>query len=211
MSSIIGGKKETQSQVTSNVSDQNLKRFSEFRPQDVAALNSAQQAAFEGAQGLSNFFTKLQQQAAAEQPFQFTGPDAITRALASQATQGLAQQAGIQQQRVAQQFQNNPAASRALQAQIAMQSRLASNPNLFNAYQGQLQRQLQELGARQGQRTEQMNFAPGMFGAGQQQLQNAMALANMFKTDIAQGQTTEQQQAKASARSGGILQNFGIK
>lgn len=211
MSSIIGGKKGTESRESSGVSEQNLRRFSEFRPEDITALNAAQKAAFEGAQGLSDFFTKLQQQAAAEKPFQFTGPDAMTRALASQATQGIAQQAGAQQQRLAQQFQNNPAAARALQAQVAMQSRLASNPNLFNAYQGQMQRQLQELGARQGQRAEQTGFAPGMFGAGQQQLQNAMALANLFKTDVSQGKTTEQQQAESKSRSGGILQNFGIK
>lgn len=211
MSSIIGGKKQTQTtRGTTNESFKSSQR-SQFRPEDVMALQQSQQESQLAGQNLQNFLKTLQQQSQGEQPFTVGGPDAMTRALASQATQGLAQQAGALQKQVGQQFGANPMAAKALQTQIAMQNRLASNPALFNAFKDQQQRQLQELAARQSQRSEQAGLAQTGYGVSQNALRNAALLADMFKTVLSEGTKTGTQEQQAQSRSGGILQNFGIK
>lgn len=211
MSAIIGGKKETNTTQTTGSEAFNSRQAAEFRPEDIAAIQESQQASKLAGQNLGQFLQSLQQQAGAEKPFAFAGPDALTRALASQATQGIAQQANAQQQQIARQFANAPGASRALQSQVAMQARLAANPALLSAYQGQQQRQLQELGARQAQRGEQAGYAQTGYGISQQDLKNAQAVADMFKAVVSSGTKTSGQTAETTGRSGGILQNFGIK
>lgn len=67
-------------------------------------------------------------------------PDAMTRGLASQAQQQIAQQAAAQRAAIAQQFRGQPGANMALQRQVDMQSRLQANPILFQAFQQQHQR-----------------------------------------------------------------------
>lgn len=80
-----------------------------------------------------------------------TSPDVITRGLAAQGTQGLAQQAAAQKAQIAQQFRGNPGAQMALQRQADMQARLQSNPILFQAFQQQQGReQLQNQARLQG-------------------------------------------------------------
>jgi len=184
-----------------------------LRPEDAMALQRNQMASELAGENLQTFLQKLQQQSQAEQPFTTGGPDAMTRALASQATQGMAQQAGALQKQVGQQFSANPLAAKALQTQIAMQNRLSSNPALFNAFKDQQQRQLQELQARQTQRQEQAGLAQSGYGISQQNLKNAATIADMLKTTLQEGSQTQRQtqSQQQSARSGGILQNFGIK
>lgn len=81
-----------------------------------------------------------------------TRPDVMTRGLASQATQQMAQQAAAQRAAIAQQFRGQPGANMALQRQIDMQTRLQSNPVLFQAFQQQQQReQLQNQARLQAQ------------------------------------------------------------
>mgnify|MGYP003704704599 CR=1 FL=1 len=71
-----------------------------------------------------------------------TTPDVMTRGLASQATQQMAQQAAAQRQAIAQQFRGQPGAQMALQRQADIQSRLQQNPLLFQAFQQQQGREL---------------------------------------------------------------------
>ena len=78
-------------------------------------------------------------------------PDAITKGLAAQATQGMGQQAAAQKAAIAKQFQAQPGAGGILQRQIDMKTRLNANPSLFNAFQQQGQReQMQNQGRIQG-------------------------------------------------------------
>jgi len=78
-------------------------------------------------------------------------PDAITKGLAAQATQGMGQQAAAQKAAIAKQFQAQPGAGGILQRQIDMKTRLNANPSLFQAFQQQGQReQMQNQGRIQG-------------------------------------------------------------
>jgi len=149
---------------------------------------------------------------AAPSSFAFAAaPDAITRALAAQAGQGIAQQAAAQRAQIAQQFRGMPGASMALQRQADIQSRLQQNPLLFQAFAQQQQRELSQ--AQQNQAARE--------AANQAALQRALGMANLGTTGLGQQQNilsllnqmaeqygtrlTEQQ-----SRSGGILQNLGI-
>ena len=78
-------------------------------------------------------------------------PDAMTKGLAAQATQGMGQQAAAQKAAIAKQFQAQPGAGGILQRQVDMKTRLNTNPALFNAFQQQGQReQMQNQGRIQG-------------------------------------------------------------
>lgn len=99
-------------------------------------------AAEQAAKGIQTAFTP-----------QFSAtPDVMTRGLAAQAGQQMAQQAAAQRAAIANQFRGQPGANMALQRQIDMQSRLQANPILFQAFQQQQQReQLQNQANMQAQ------------------------------------------------------------
>jgi len=108
----------------------------------VGGVGGYRSAAEQAAQQLQTGFT----------PQFSTRPDVMTRGLASQATQQMAQQAAAQRAAIAQQFRGQPGANMALQRQIDMQSRLQANPVLFQAFQQQQQReQLQNQARLQAQ------------------------------------------------------------
>lgn len=194
--------------------DQSQQSYMQFRPEDLAAIQ-AQQQAFQAGTGdllsqLKGSQQALQQGYVMPQSgFQFgASPDAITRALASQAQQGIGQQVGSQQQQIAQQFRGSPGAARALQAQAAMQGRLAANPALFQAFQQQQGRELAQ--AQQAQAAaqaanqallgrEQAVTGLGQMGLGAQQnlLSTLLSLGQARGTQVGQGQM--------SGRSGGLF------
>lgn len=211
MSAILGGKKETGTTQTTGSEAFTSRQASEFRPEDIQAINQARQSSLGAGQNLTGLIQNLQAQISAEGPFKFGSPDAITRALASQAGQQVAQQTAAQRAAIAQQFRGQPGAQMALQRQADIQSRLQQNPLLFNAYQNQQQRQLQELGAKQAIRGEQLGLGQTGYGISQQDLRNAQAIADMFKSVVSSGTKTAGQTTETSGRSGGILQNFGAK
>ncbi len=121
----------------------------QFRPQDQASIQQAQQ----GLQGQVGQFQQqqqaLQQQALANVPqlgqisqAQFgEALDPRAQALVAQGRQGVLAQAGRRRQEVSSQFRGAPGVSRALQAQLATQSALQQNPLLFQASREQTGRQ----------------------------------------------------------------------
>jgi len=199
---------------TSTKQDQTSTSRTEFRPEDLERIEAAR-GAYQTQ--LTDLLAQLGASREAVQKgtvmpqstFQYSAtPDAITRALAAQATQGLSQQAGTQQQRIAQQFQGNPAASRALQAQAGMQARLAANPLLFQAFQQQQGRELTQ--AQQAQAAAQAANAALL---GREQAVSGLAQTglgaqqNLLSTLLALGQGlgTQVQTGKLRGRSGGLF------
>jgi hypothetical protein len=199
---------------TKSSQQQNQRSFTQFRPEDLARIEQARGGLETGTAGL---LSQLEQSRKALQEgfrmptgeFQFAqSPDAITRALAAQATQGLAQQAGAQQRAIAQQFRGQPGAGRALQAQVAMQSRLQQNPALFQAFQQQQSRELSQAQQQQAQidavnrallgREQAVSSLAGTGLSAQQQL-----LSNILGVGQALGDQVQTSQMKG--RSGGLL------
>lgn len=217
---------------TSGKSSSNQTQGWDFQAQDAAALRAQQDQYARNAQGQQSLLGRLGQQSAAGGPLQLqtTGmlptfnnsPDAITRGLASQATQGMAQQAAAQKAAVAKQFQAQPGAGGILQRQIDMRNRLNANPALFQAFQQQNQRELgqyganqqgqqaqnnallQQLQAQQGQRQEQQGFGAAGLGIDQNSMSMLADLAKLFGKQTVSGDT------KSEQRSGGILGSLGI-
>lgn len=186
----------------------------DFRPEDIQAIRN-QQLALQG--GTGNLLQQLQQsQQAVQQGYQpitrdfafSASPDALTRGLAALGTQQLAQQAGAQQKQIAQQFRGDPNASRVLQAQAAIQQRLASNPLLFNAMQMQQGRELQAAGQNltQQQAANQavLNREQALSGLAQT---GVGAQQNLLATLLGLGQAFGKQQTTTTmtGRSGGLF------
>jgi hypothetical protein len=199
---------------TSSQQTQGQRSFTQFRPEDLQRIEAAR-GGYQGSVG--DLMSQLGASREALQKgivmpssqFQFSAtPDAITRALAAQATQGLAQQAGTQQQRIAQQFQGNPAASRALQAQAGMQARLAANPALFQAFQQQQGRELS-----QAQQAQAAAEAANRALLGREQAVTGLAQTGMGAQQnllssllsLGQGLGQQIQTGEMKGRSGGLF------
>ncbi|NBU33829.1 hypothetical protein EBZ38_03290 [bacterium] len=192
---------------------QQQRSFTQFRPEDLAGIEQARGGLQSGTQGLLGQLQASQEAirrgiTTPTTGFQFgQAPDAMTRALAAQATQGTAQQAAAQQAQIARQFQGQPGAARALQAQAAMQSRLQQNPALFQAYQQQQGRELAQAQQQLAQ-TQAANQAimgreqalAGMSGTGMQAQQNL--LSSLLGLGQAMGQQV--QSGQMQGRSGGL-------
>lgn len=193
---------------------QNQRSFTQFRPEDLARLEQARGGLETGTAGLLGQLQRSQEaiQQGMRMPgaeFQFgQSPDAMTRALAAQATQGLGQQAAAQQRAIAQQFRGQPGAGRALQSQVAMQSRLQQNPALFQAFQQQQGRELAQAQQQQAQieaanralmgREQAVSQLAGTgLGAQQQLLSNLLGLGQALGEQV--------QTAQMKGRSGGLL------
>ena len=199
---------------TSTKQDQTSTTRTEFRPEDLAAIEAARG----GLQTqLGDLMSQLSRSREAVQKgyvlpqagFQFSAtPDAITRALASQAGQQVAQQAAAQRAAIGQQFRGQPGAQMALQRQADIQSRLVQNPLLFQAFQQQQGRELtqaqqQQAAAEAANRAllgrEQFGVGLGQMGLGAQQ--------NLLSTLLALGQGlgTQVQTGQMRGRSGGLF------
>lgn len=197
---------------TKSSQDQSQRAFTQFRPEDLAAIQQARGGLQTGTQGL------LSQLAASQQAlrqgmklpsgeFQFAqAPDAMTRALAAQATQGMGQQAAAQQRQIAQQFRGP--VGRILGTQAAMQTRLQQNPALFQAFQQQQQRELLQSQQQQaaaeaanrallGREQALSSLAGTGLGAQQQLLSNLLGVGQALGEQI--------QQSGMQGRSGGLL------
>lgn len=222
----IFGEKKTEKSQTNQTSNWELQQ----RDQDALRAQQGQYAT--GVANQRNLLGQLGQQSAAGGPLrlQTTGmvptfnntPDAITRGLASQATQGMAQQAAAQKAAVAKQFQAQPGAGGVLQRQIDMRNRLSANPALFQAFQQQNQRELGQAGAiqsgqqaqnnallaqlqgQQGQRQEQLGLSQAGLATDQNQLNILSEIAKLF------GKQQQISGAKAEQRAGGMLGSLGI-
>lgn len=188
-----------------------------FRPEDLAALRAQQSALQTQVGGPGGLLAQLGASKEALQKgmvtptstFQYSAaPDAITRALASQAQQGIGQQVGAQQRQIAQQFRGTPGASQALQAQAAMQGRLAANPLLFQAFQQQQGRELS-----QAQQAQAAAEAANRAIMGREQAVTGLAQTgvgaqqNLLSTLLSLGQALGQQQTTSTSksRSGGLF------
>jgi hypothetical protein len=199
---------------TASSQQQNQRQRTEFRPEDLAAI----QAARGGLQTqVGDLMSQLGSSRQAIQQgivlpssqFQFSAsPDAMTRGLAAQAGQQMAQQAAAQRQAIANQFRGQPGASMALQRQADIQSRLQQNPLLFQAFQQQQGRELAQ--AQQGQAAaEAANRAllgreqavTGLAQTGMGAQQNL--LANLLS--LGQGLGTQVSEAQMKGRSGGLF------
>ena len=191
---------------------QNQRAYTQFRPEDVAAIEAARGGVTTGTQ---NLLQQLQQSQEAIrkgfiQPtgqFQFAqAPDAMTRAIAAQATQGLGQQAAAQRQQLAQQFRGP--VGQILGRQAEMQSRLQQNPLLFQAFQQQQGRELaqaqQQLAAQQAANQALLGREQALTGLGTTGLS---AQGNLLSQQLGLGQAFGQQisEALSKGRSGGIL------
>lgn len=186
----------------------------QFRPEDLAAI----QAARGGLQGqVGGLMSQLGASREAIQKgytmptgqFAFGAtPDAMTRALASQAGQQVAQQAAAQRAAIAQQFRGQPGAQMALQRQADIQSRLVQNPLLFQAFQQQQGRELN-----QAQQQQSAAEAANRALLGREQAVTGLAQTglgaqqNLLSTLLSLGQALGQQQTTSSmsGRSGGLF------
>jgi len=197
---------------TSSKQQQNQRQYTQFRPEDLAAIESARGGFQQGVQGLVDQ-TGASREALRQgfiQPsgqFQFgQAPDAMTQAIAAQATQGLGQQAAAQRQQLAQQFRGP--AGQILGRQAEMQTRLQQNPLLFQAFQQQQGRELaqaqQQTAMQQAanqallQREQALTGLAGTGMSAQQQL-----LANQLGLGQAMGE--QRTEALARGRSGGLF------
>lgn len=186
--------------------------FTQFRPEDLAAIESARTGFQQGVQGLLGQ-TQASQEAIQKgyvQPstqFQFAqAPDAMTRAIAAQATQGLTQQGASQRQQLAQQFRGP--VGQILGSQAAMQTRLQQNPLLFQAFQQQQQRELtqaqQQLAQQQAANAALLGreqALTGLAGTGLSAQQNLLAQ----QLGLGQAFGSQMQTTNQSGRSGGML------
>jgi len=196
---------------TSSKQQQNQRSFTQFRPEDLSSIRQAQGGLQTGTQGLLSQLQASQEALrqgiqVPTREFQFAqSPDAMTRALAAQATQGIGQQAGAQQRQLAQQFRGP--VGQILGAQAGMQARLAQNPALFQAFQQQQGRELAQAQQQQAQaqaanqavmgREQALSSLAGTGLGAQQQL-----LSNLLGVGQALGEQV--QSASMKGRSGGL-------
>ena len=191
---------------------QGQRGYTQFRPQDLAAIEAARGGFQQGVQGLLGQ-TEASREAIRQGYIQPTGqfqfaqaPDAMTRAIAAQATQGLGQQAAAQRQALAQQFRGP--VGQILGRQAEMQSRLQQNPLLFQAFQQQQGRELaqaqQQLAAQQAANQALLGREQALTGLGTTGLS---AQGNLLSQQLGLGQAFGQQisEALSKGRSGGIL------
>lgn len=199
---------------TASSQQQGQRQRTEFRPEDLARIEAAR-GGYQGS--VADLMSQLGSSREALQKgivlpqsqFQFsTSPDAITRGLAAQAGQQMAQQAAAQRQAIANQFRGQPGASMALQRQADIQSRLQQNPLLFQAFQQQQGRELtqaqqQQAAAEAANRAllgrEQAVTGLAQTGTGAQQ--------NLLSTllSLGQGLGTQVSEAQMKGRSGGLF------
>ncbi len=232
MSSILAGK------VTKQQGNQSQQTSTDFRPQDLAAIEQ-QLGRLQGNAGqLTGLTGQLQQQAAQQGApklftgYQTNGPiqaytpggiDALGRQQVAQGTQALQQQAGAQAQAVQRQFAGQPGIAQALARQAAAASRLQSNPLLaqaaaqsadrgFNTVNQQLQVAQQGNQAQlQQAQASQANRAEQL-GYGQAGFNvNQSLLSNLSQLGQQLGVQNSSGSSDSSQRSGGIAQNFGLK
>lgn len=122
--------------------------YTEFRPEDIQAIRSAQTTYQQMVPGLLSDLEARQKAVltgvqAPSREFAFSQQaDPLTRAMASMGSQQLGEQASAQRQAIASQFRGQPGLSNVLQAQANIQSRLQQNPLLFQAFQQQQGREL---------------------------------------------------------------------
>lgn len=196
---------------TSSKQQQNQRSFTQFRPEDLAAIQGARGGLQTGTEGLLAQLRASQEAIrqgvqAPSREFQFAqSPDAMTRAIAAQATQGIGQQAGAQQRQLAQQFRGP--VGQILGAQAGMQARLQQNPALFQAFQQQQGRELAQAQQQQAQaqaanqavlgREQALSSLAGTGLGAQQQL-----LSNLLGVGQALGEQVQSAQMKG--RSGGL-------
>lgn len=197
---------------SSQQKQQGQRAYTQFRPEDLAAIEAARGGFQQGVQGLLGQ-TEASREAIRQgflQPtgqFQFAqAPDAMTRAIAAQATQGLGQQAAAQRQQLAQQFRGP--VGQILGRQAEMQSRLQQNPLLFQAFQQQQGRELaqsqQQMAAQQAANQALLGreqALTGLAGTGLSAQQNLLA------QQLGLGQALGQQvsEAQMRGRSGGLF------
>jgi hypothetical protein len=199
---------------TGTSQQQNQQSATNFRPQDLAQIEAAR-GGYQGS--VADLLSQLNASREALQKgivmpssqFQFSAsPDAMTRALAAQAGQQMAQQATAQRQAIANQFRGQPGAAMALQRQADIQSRLQQNPLLFQAFQQQqgrevTQAQQQQAAAEAANRAllgrEQAVTGLTQTGTGAQQ----NLLSTLLSLGQALGQQTQTGQMKG--RSGGLF------
>lgn len=197
---------------TGSKQQQDTKQFTQFRPEDMAAIEAARGGVTSGTQNLLQQLAQSQQaiRQGFIQPtgqFQFAqAPDAMTRAIAAQATQGLGQQAAAQRQQLAQQFRGP--VGQILGRQAEMQSRLQQNPLLFQAFQQQQGRELaqaqQQMAAQQAANQALLGREQALTGLGTTGLS---AQGNLLAQQLGLGQAFGQQisQALSRGRSAGIF------
>lgn len=184
----------------------------EFNPQDVTAIRAAQQGYQDLIPGLLKDLQARQQAVltgvqAPAGGFAFNmSPDAITQALAAQATQGMAQQAAAQRAQIASQFRGQPGQSNVLQRLSDMQTRLQQNPLLFQAFQ---QQQARELGQAQ-QNLAQREAANAAIMGREQLAANLAAMqpaqqAGLLNTLLGLGQAMGTQVSEQKTRGGGLF------
>ncbi len=197
---------------TGSSQQQNQKQYTQFRPEDLAAIQRARGGIETGAGGLMSQLEASRQalQQGFRMPtgeFQFAqSPDAMTRAIAAQATQGLGQQAAAQRQQLAQQFRGP--VGQILGRQAEMQTRLQQNPLLFQAFQQQQGRELaqaqQQMAAQQAANQALLGreqALTGLAGTGMSAQQNL--LASLLGAGQALGE--QRTEALARGRSGGLF------
>lgn len=131
------------------------RQYTKYRPEDIAAIESARGGVVSGTQGLLDQLTQARQNLREGIMMPSTGfafsatPDPYTRALASFMGQGTMQQAAAQRQDIARRLPGS--VGQILGRQIDMQTRLSQNPNTLLAMQDQRSR---ELTQRQQQQAE---------------------------------------------------------
>ena len=184
----------------------------EFRPEDIQAIRGAQ-STYQGM--FPGLLTDLQARQKAvltgvqapQTGFQFNmSPDAMTRALAAQASQGMAQQAAAQRAQIAQQFRGQPGVSQALQAQAGIANRLQQNPLLFQAFQQQQARELSQAQQQmaQQQAANEAIMAREQLGANLG-LMGPQAQASLLNTLFQLGQGFGTQVSEQKTRGGGLF------
>ena len=199
---------------TASSQQQNQRSSTQFRPEDLARIEAAR-GGYQGS--VADLMSQLGSSKEALQKgivmpssqFQFSAsPDAITRGLAAQAGQQMAQQATAQRQAIANQFKGQPGAAMALQRQADIQSRLQQNPLLFQAFQQQQGRELTQAQQQQaaaeaanrallGREQALTGFAQTGMGAQQNLLSTLLSLGQAL------GEQTQAGQMKG--RSGGLF------
>jgi hypothetical protein len=197
---------------TGSKQEQNTRQFTQFRPEDMAAIEAARGGVTSGTQGLLQQLQQSQQaiRQGFIQPsgqFQFgQAPDAMTRAIAGLGTQGLREQGSAQRQQLAQQFRGP--VGQILGRQAEMRTQLQQNPLLFQAFQQQQGRELaqssQEMAAQQAANQALLGREQAITGLGTTGLS---AQGNLLAQQLGLGQAFGQQisQALAKGRSGGLF------
>jgi hypothetical protein len=197
---------------TASKQQQNQRQFTQFRPEDLAAIQQARGGFQQGVQGLLGQ-TEASREAIRQgfiQPtgqFQFAqAPDAMTRAIAGLGTQGLREQGSAQRQQLAQQFRGP--VGQILGRQAEMRTQLQQNPLLFQALQQQQGRELaqssQQMAAQQAANQALLGreqALTGLAGTGMS------AQQNLLGQQLGLGQALGEQvtAALSRGRSGGLF------